>query len=227
MTANVAETRALDLGLEADLAAATDPSRDRARSGRRPDDAAGARSDAAAMHTTTASVQPVAPPRSLAYGAFVAAAAFAVGAGIHVTHGTFDSELTTTVDYANDIAFTLGLAGCAAASVPLGRLVDAARWARVAAVVGPLLVAVGVAAGLALGHSPSWFAAVGIPGNLMWLAGLIGLGRATARSRALPRWVAYALPLGLIALLPFGEFGGSLLTAAVWGYVGVLLLDRT
>jgi hypothetical protein len=79
---------------------------------------------------------------------------------------------------------------------------------------------------LALGHSPSWFAAVGIPGNLLWLAGLIGLGRATARSRALPRWVAYALPLGLIALLPFGELGGSLLTAAVWGYVGVLLLDR-
>jgi hypothetical protein len=123
--------------------------------------------------------------------------------------------------------FTLGLVGCAAAAVPLGRVVDAARWARVAAIVGPLLVAVGVAAGLALGHSPSWFAAVGVPGNLLWLAGLIGLGRATARSRALPRWVAYALPLGLVALLPFGELGGSLLTAVVWGYVGVLLLDRT
>jgi hypothetical protein len=181
--------------------------------------------DAAVMHTT-ASLRPVAAPRPFAHGAFLAAAAFAAGAGIHVTHGTFDSDLTTTVDYANDILFTLGLAGCAAAAIPLARVVDAARWACVAAVTGPLLVAVGLVAGLALGHSPSWFAVVGIPGNLLWLAGLIGLGRATARSRALPRWLAYALPLGLIALLPFGEFGGSLLTAAVWGYVGVLLLDR-
>jgi hypothetical protein len=173
------------------------------------------------------SLRPVAPSWSLARGAFLAAAAFAVGAGIHVTHGTFDSDLASTVDYANDITFTLGLVGCAAAAVPLGRVVHAARWARVAAILGPLLVAVGVAAGLALGHSPSWFAAVGVPGNLLWLAGLMGLGRATARSRALPRWVAYALPLGLVALLPFGELGGSLLTAVVWGYVGVLLLDRT
>lgn len=179
------------------------------------------------MQPTTPSLRPVAPSRPLVQGALLAAAAFAVGAGIHVTHGTFDSDLTSTVDYANDIAFTLGLLGCAAAAVPLGRIVDAGRWARVAAIAGPLLVAVGVAAGVVLGHSPSWFAAVGVPGNLLWLGGLIGLGRATARSRALPRWVAYALPLGLIALLPFGEFGGSLLTAALWGYVGVLLLDRT
>jgi hypothetical protein len=178
------------------------------------------------MQTTTAPHPTGSTARPLAHGAFLAAAAFAVGAGIHVTHGTFDSELTSTVDYANDIAFTLGLAGCATAAVPLGRAVSAARWARVAAIVGPLLVAIGVAAGLALGHSPSWFAAVGVPGNLMWLAGLIGIGRASARSRALPRWMAYALPQGLVALLPFGEFGGSLLTALVWGCVGVQLLSR-
>jgi hypothetical protein len=178
------------------------------------------------MTTTTTVPFPPAPTRAYAAGALVAAAAFAVGAGIHVTHGSFDSELTTTVDYANDMAFSLGLAGCAAAALGLGRRIDAPRWALVASVAGPLLVLAGVVAGLALGHSPSWFAAVGIPGNLAWLAGLIGLGRAGRRSRALPRWVAYALPLSWFALLPFGEFGGSLLTAAVWGYVGVLLLDR-
>lgn len=37
---------------------------------------------------------------------------------------------------------------------------------------------------------------------------------------------AYALPLSLLALLPFGEFGGSLATALVWAYVGLQLLDR-
>ena len=158
---------------------------------------------------------------TLATGGLVAAVAFAAGAAIHITHGTFDSELTSAVDYANDVAFSFGLAGCAAAAGPLGRLVGAPRWAVLAATVGPLLVLVGLVAGLALGHSPSWFAVVGVPGNLMWLAGLVGLGRATARSRALPRWVAYALPLSLIALLPFGEFGGSLLTAVLWGHLGL------
>ena len=177
--------------------------------------AAGGRRTVVAMHDNT-----------LMAGAFAAAAAFVVGAGIHMTHGTFDSELTSTVDYANDVAFTVGLTGCAVAAVALGRLVSAPRWARIAAVAGPLLVAIGVAAGLALGHSPSWFAAVGVPGNLLWLAGLVGLGRAASRSGSFPRWIAWALPLSLFALLPFGELGGSLLTAVVWACVGVLGAGR-
>jgi hypothetical protein len=99
------------------------------------------------------------------------------------------------------------------------RMVGASRWAIACATLGPLLVVTGIGTGIALGHSPSWFAAVGIPGNLLWLVGLIGLGRATARSRAMPRWVAYALPLSVIALLPFGELGGSILTAALWAWL--------
>ena len=165
MTANLAEPEAPDLRLQTDLHAGPDPPRDRARSGRPSDDAAAGGRDAAAMHTTTAALPAAARSRALGYGAFMAAAAFAVGAGIHVTHGTFDSELTGTVDYANDIARS----GWSDVRRPPSRSPGSST--------GP--------AGLALGHSPSWFAAVGIPGNLLWLAGLIGMGRATARSRAL------------------------------------------
>jgi hypothetical protein len=156
---------------------------------------------------------------TLTAAGIIAAMAFTVLAGIHVTHGTFDDQLTSTVDYANDIAASIGFAACAAAAAPLGRIVGAARWAIVCATLGPLLVVTGIGTGIALGHSPSWFAAVGIPGNLLWLAGLVGLGRATARSRVFPRWVAFALPLSVIALLPFGELGGSILTAALWAWL--------
>jgi hypothetical protein len=143
------------------------------------------------------------------------AAAFLVASGIHATHGTFDDQLTTTVDYLNDGFFTLALLGSAAGAQLLGHHGAGSRGVFLAT-YGPLLVALGVLAGLILGHSPSWFAAVGVPGNLMWLAGLIVLAISTRRAGILPAPLAFALPLVVVGGLLLAEFGGSVVPAVLW-----------
>lgn len=158
---------------------------------------------------------------TLTAAAFAGAAAFLVLAGIHVTHGTFDDQLTSVVDYANDSAFTIALVGSAAAAQLL-RGAGAGRKAVALATFGPLLVAVGVVAGLILGHSPSWFAAVGVPGNLAWLAGLVALTVWHHRAKALPGW-GYALPLLMISGVILAEFGGSIIAAVLLAGLGARL----
>ncbi len=142
------------------------------------------------------------------------AGAFLALAGIHVTHGTFDAQLTSAVDYANDTLFTLGLLGAAAAAQLLRRHGAGAR-ATLLATFGPLLVAAGVVAGLVLGHSPSWFAAVGVPGNLLWLTGLILVAARALRAGTLPAPLALALPLCVVCGVGMAEFGGSIVPAVV------------
>lgn len=153
--------------------------------------------------------------------AAVASAAFLVLAGVHLTHGTFDDQLTSTVDYVNDASFTAALLGCAIAALGLARRAGLGPKMTLAVVGGPSLVAVGVGVGLALGHSPSWFMLAGGPGNIAWLVGLIGLSRTLRRSdaRELPGWVVRTLPLTPIAGVLFGEFGGTLLPALLWAMV--------
>lgn len=158
--------------------------------------------------------------RGHAAAALTLSASLCVLAGVHATHGTFDDQLTTTADYLNDGSFTVALVAFAFAVQGLGRLA-APRWALRLATIGPLLVAAGVAPALATGESPAWFAAVGIPGNLMWLVGTIGLGVWAWRSRVLPR----PLAAGVAATVPFAlilaEIGGSAIPAIVWAAIGL------
>ena len=160
----------------------------------------------------------------LGLAGLAAAAAQVVAFAIHVTHGTFDDRLTSTVDYLNDAAFTVALLGGALCLVGLRRSLDAPRVPVALAVVGACLVALGVLAGLATGESPAWFAAVGVPGNLLILVGSIALAVWAWRSRRLPRLCA----LGFALLVPVGlvlaEFGGTILPAVFWAYLGLRLL---
>ena len=157
-------------------------------------------------------------PRRPAAAALVAAAALTVLAGVHATHGTFDDRLTTTADYLNDGSFTVALVALALAATGLR---GAPAWALRCAVAGPLLVAVGVIAGLATGESPGWFAAVGVPGNLLWLAGTVALGRWAWRSGALPRPLALGVALTVPTALILAEIGGSAVAAVAWAAIGL------
>ena len=160
----------------------------------------------------------------LGLAGLAAAVAQLVAFAIHVTHGTFDDRLTSTVDYLNDAAFTVALLGGALCLLGLRRTFGAPRIPVALAVAGCCLVAVGVLAGLATGESPAWFAAVGVPGNLLLLAASLALAVWAWRSRALPRLCA----LGFALLVPVGlilaEFGGTLLPAVFWAYLGLRLL---
>jgi hypothetical protein len=81
-----------------------------------------------------------------------------------------------------------------------------------------------VLAGLLTGESPAWFAAVGVPGNLLYLVGTIGLAVWAWRSRRLPRACAVGLGLLVPVGLVLAEFGGTLFPAVLWAYLGLRLL---
>jgi hypothetical protein len=145
-----------------------------------------------------------------------AALAYLVLLLIHLTHGTFDERLTTTVDYLNDLAFAAGLVLGAVVLIGLHREAGAPRAATAIGAFGQLLVFSGVAAGLLTGESPEWFVVVGVPGNLLWFGAMIALAVWVWRSEALPRWSAVLMVLTVPMGVAFAEFGGTIVPAALW-----------
>lgn len=160
--------------------------------------------------------QVIALPAVLRASGVVAAAAWTLLAVVQLTNPTFDDQLTSAIDYVNDSTFTLALITSAIAGNAL-HLIGRPRVVPVRLMqLGYVLVAVGVGVGLALGHSPSWFAAVGVPGNLLAIVGMVWLGIHGLARRSLPWWLAgLAIPTGLLTVL-FAEFGTSLLAAGFW-----------
>src|SRR5262245_60602807 len=134
-----------------------------------------------------------------------AALAYLVLLVVHLTHGTFDDQLTTTVDYVNDLAFATGLLLGAVALIGLHRDAGAPRAAAAIGAAGQLLVFSGVVAGLLTGESPAWFAAVGVPGNLLWFGAMIALAAWVWRTDALPRWAAVLMVLTVPMGVAFAE----------------------
>ena len=155
-----------------------------------------------------------------------AALAWAVLAVVQLTNPTFDDELTSVTDYVNDAVFALALVTTAVAVVLL-RVIGSPPVLPIRLVqLGYCLVAVGVGVGLASGHSPDWFAAVGIPGNLLAIVGMVWLGVHGLARGSLPRMIAaLAIPTGLFTVV-FAEFGSSAVAAAFWGYV-LIVAART
>ena len=149
--------------------------------------------------------------------ALAGAAAYLVLVPVHLTHGTFDGSLETTADYVNDIAFLSALLLTVPALLVLGAARGLPRRATVAIAVGQGLVAVGVAAGLMAGESPSWFAAVGLPGNLIAFAAWIVVARrATEYPMPVRILMAVSVPFGLLG----GEIGLTIVPAALWLFLG-------
>ena len=132
-------------------------------------------------------------------------------------------ELERTVDYVRDSTFALTLLLTIAAAAALRPALGISRRALGLVALGELLVFAGVLVGLVTGASPSWFAVVGLPGNLLAFLGLALIGRHAWRTRAFPRWLAVlfflAVPLGIGIF----EYGGGLIAAALWLCVGQLL----
>lgn len=164
-----------------------------------------------------------APPPAWLAAISGTAVAYLVLTVIHLTHGTFDSELTTTIDYLNDAAFSAALLLGAAALVTLRDHAGAPRRPVAVGLTGQLLVFVGVAAGLVTGESPAWFAAVGVPGNLLWFGAMIALARWVWRTDALPQWSAVLCVLTVPMGVGFAEFGGGIVPAVLWITVALRL----
>jgi hypothetical protein len=153
----------------------------------------------------------------------LAALAYLGVAAIQIPHGPFDEELTTTIDYLNDGAFAAALLLSVVGILALGAATAAPRAATALAALGQLLVFSGVVAGLSAGESPSWFAAVGLPGNLLAFVGMAMLARHAWRTRALPAWLAVLMVLAVPVGVGVAEYGGSIVPALVWLTVGARL----
>ncbi|HVL95891.1 MAG TPA: hypothetical protein VM266_08525 [Solirubrobacteraceae bacterium] len=161
----------------------------------------------------------------LALATLAGAAAWLVQAVNQVMHPTFAfTELTRPEHYVNDGSFAAALVLTAAGFLLLRRERQAPPRATAAAIGGQLLVAIGVLAGLVTGTVPGWFAAVGVPGNLVAFVATVVLAVWAWRTRALPRPAALALGLVVPVALVGGDAGGAILPAALWGYVGARAL---
>jgi hypothetical protein len=175
--------------------------------------------------TTTASPAIAGNQRSAPVGVvtLLAAVAYFVLTGIQIVNPTFDSQLTTAIDYWNDGSFFAGLTLTIVTLLGLRRL-GAPLPAVILAIVGQAMVALGVGIGLATGASPDWAGIVLLPGNFVAWIGLTWLAVWVWRRRALPRWLAPLLFLSVPLGVGLAEQGGSIVTAILWCAVGAQLL---
>ena len=158
----------------------------------------------------------------LAAATLAGSGAWLVNAVNHMTHPEFSyDQLTETAHWVNDASFTAALVLTCAGLV----LLKGPPRRTHAAIAGQLLVAIGVGAGLVTGTVPEWFAAVGVPGNLLAFAACIGLAIWAWRTRALPPPVAVVLAVIVPAGLALASVGGGLVPAALWLYVGTRALS--
>jgi hypothetical protein len=132
-------------------------------------------------------------------------------------------ELGRAVDYVRDSTFAATLLLTIAAAAALRPGLGISRRALGLVAIGELLVFIGVLVGLVTGASPSWFAAVGLPGNLLVFTGFALIGRHVWRTRAFPRSVAVLFFLSVPLGIGVAEYGGTIIAAALWLCVGQLL----
>ena len=66
------------------------------------------------------------------------------------------------------------------------------------------------------GEDPSFFAAIAAPANLAILGGWIALAVVLRRRGAIPTWIAVALPVAYIGMIPASMAGGGFIAALVW-----------
>lgn len=155
--------------------------------------------------------------------AVIASVAAVVNSVIQLTNPTFDSEFTSAVDWANELSFTLLVAASMVAMWGLVVTEFAPRRGGITFVTGQAILLAGLLPGFVLGHAPEWFAAAGLPGNLVALVGAVIVAVYAWRHATLGRVTAVLLPLSVLVGVGIAEHGGGLVAATVWGTVALRL----
>jgi hypothetical protein len=163
------------------------------------------------MHSFT--TQP--SSRAAAAGAAAASAALGVSGVLQLTHHQSGQSTTVGIEHVILGGFTALLVALVPAVLFLGRIAGRPR-AAACSVTGQLLLAALTVVSNVRGEDPSFFAAVAVPANLLWLGGMAGVAVGLARGGRVPRVLAIALPLSWFAMLPLGPVGGSLVAGAFW-----------
>ena len=162
--------------------------------------------------------------RASAGAAAVAAAAFLANACIQIVSPHFDPHIAGTRDWVNEITFTIAIAAALVAVLGLAAAGVVGRRPALLAGLGFALLLGGLLPEYPGGESPVWFAAVGIPGNLLCLAGLAWAAVGAWRNGTVPRGIVPLMPLSVLVGVGLAEFGGGLVAAAWWACAAALLL---
>jgi hypothetical protein len=173
---------------------------------------------------TQMSLTPRYSNRLAVLGAMVGGAAWIVSGTLQLTAA--DSVRGETVETLAAHLLLGMLAAALVATIPaVLALSDRARTRRPAylAVAGQLVLACAATTSNVVGHDPLFFLVAAPLGNLMWLAGSIGLAVSLWRAGTVPRAVAVGLPLVQIVSLPLSAVGGGLIGGAYWIAVASLL----
>ena len=162
--------------------------------------------------------------------AVMAGAVMAVGGAIYATRPDVQSErVTEPVEH----AILVILAGLLLLAIPpviaLGRRAGGTWGPRAAAVAvtGQVALAITCTVSNLNSGDPDWFIVAAPLANLLWLGGWVTLAVLLARSGAVARWIAIALPLSWALLLPGSVLGLGLVAGAYWIALGTMMAGGT
>ncbi|WP_157530516.1 hypothetical protein [Microtetraspora niveoalba] len=173
-----------------------------------------------------ASQDPAGNPRALALCSAGTAIASLIAGTLQVVHTPSGEETVVGIEH----LMLVCLAALMLLQIPivlaLGRSAGS-RWGALVAAAGMMLLTVVTTVSNVRGRDASFFAAIAIPANLLWFAGLVAVAVHTYRRRCLPLALAVLLPLTWVFTLPLSSLGGGLLAAAYWGVLGWMLWTRS
>lgn len=167
------------------------------------------------------------PPRSrmAALGAMLGGVALIVGGVIQLAAADrvqTGESVETAIAHVSLAALTLALVALVPAMLELSNYARTRRPAYVAT-VGMSLLAVATTVSNVVGEDRLFFFVAAPLGNLLWLAGSVGLALSLYRAGRVPRWLAIGVPLVQVASLPLSVLGGGILGGAFWLAVGYLI----
>jgi hypothetical protein len=153
-----------------------------------------------------------------------ASAALAVMGIVQITDEQSSQTTVVGIEHVTLAGLTATLLLLLPMTIWLGRIAGRPRFAAISATGMTALAALTVVSNVR-GEDPSFFAAVAVPSNLLWLGGWVALAIVLKRSGRVPAAVAIGLPISWVLSLPLSQFGGPLLGGAYWVVVAWLLTN--
>ena len=160
--------------------------------------------------------------RLAAPAAMAAAVANSVSGVIQITDEQSGESTVVGIEHVSLAALTLACILIVPAVLRLAQIAGRSRGA-VAASTGLVALSSLMVVSNVRGEDPSFFAAVAVPSNLLWLGGFVALAVALKRSARVPAAIAIGLPLSWILTLPLSALGGGIAAGAYWLVVGWML----
>lgn len=160
-----------------------------------------------------------------AVAAVLSGIAFAFMGAIQATHGDFGgthNTLDSTAEYLVTGALAPALLLLAPLLNLLGRMAETPRAAK-AVVAGPIAIGLMCVASVVNGEDPAVFNAVAPVALLTWLVSSIVIARGLVRTQALPKQVAIAIPVLMVATFALGHLGSGLIVGAFYAALGLQL----